>query len=113
MRSKFCSSGGWGASTPAKSAMITIASAKTAPTTTTVLRASRRRPFVRARPPAAGRRRGDRATPSGAALGRTGDGPRAGARRVVAWSYKVTAFALQAKGQAGGLLLEGQKRHDA
>ena len=48
MRSKFCSSGAWGASIPANSAMTTITSAKTAPTTTTVLRVSRRRLFVAA-----------------------------------------------------------------
>src|SRR6185369_5610760 len=46
MRSKFCSSGGCGARVLAKSAMPTITSAKTAPTTTTVLRATRRSPFV-------------------------------------------------------------------
>jgi len=48
IRSKFCSSGGCGASTSAPSAMTTIASAPTAPTTTTVLRATRRSPFVTA-----------------------------------------------------------------
>jgi hypothetical protein len=69
---------------PAKSAMTTIASAKIAPTITTVLRASRRRLFVSARSPAA-------------AWARSGSGPQARARRVVAWSYKVTVFDLQAK----------------
>src|SRR2546426_9196583 len=48
MRSKFCSSGGRGASRSAKSAMTTIISATTAPTTTTVLRVTRRRLFVAA-----------------------------------------------------------------
>src|SRR6516162_9283716 len=46
IRSKFCSSGGTGASTPANRAMPTTTSAKTAPITTTVLRATRRRLFV-------------------------------------------------------------------
>src|SRR5215470_2666266 len=46
IRSKFCSSGAVGASTPAKSAMPTIASANAAPIATTVLRAARRRLFV-------------------------------------------------------------------
>src|SRR5438128_4750705 len=42
----FCASGGDGASAPANRAMPTITSAKTAPMTTTVLRATRRRLFV-------------------------------------------------------------------
>src|SRR5215831_3366145 len=46
IRSKFCSSGAVGASTPAKSAMPTIASANAAPIATTVLRVARRRLFV-------------------------------------------------------------------
>src|SRR5215471_13894795 len=46
IRSKFCSSGGTGASTPANSAMPMTTSAKTAPTITTGLRATRRGLFV-------------------------------------------------------------------
>src|SRR5438128_8404533 len=42
----FCASGGDGASAPANRAMPTITSAKTAPMTTPVLRATRRRLFV-------------------------------------------------------------------
>src|SRR5256885_15100157 len=41
-RSKFCSSGGWGARGSAKTAVTTIRRAKSPPTTTTVLRATRR-----------------------------------------------------------------------
>src|SRR5262245_5395196 len=71
MRSKFCSSGVWGARNPGKRAMTTITSATTAPTTTTVLRVSRRRLFVSV-PPL---------------------GP--------AWRYKVTVFEAEAKSDAG------------
>src|SRR5438093_833193 len=58
MRSKFCSSGGCGARTSAPRAMTTIASATTAPTTTTVLRVTRRSAFVF--PPSQGRSVGGR-----------------------------------------------------
>jgi hypothetical protein len=67
IRSKFCSSGATGASAPANKAMLTIASAKAAPTTTTVLRATRRRLFVailREQEPRRERRRVSRQRPA-------------------------------------------------
>src|SRR6266545_2315499 len=42
IRSKFCSSGGYGARTPAKRAVTTISSANAPPRSTTVLRPTRR-----------------------------------------------------------------------